>query len=223
MNQDKEKNRIVKIVVLGDSCVGKTSIIHRFCTHSFDTSKYKATIGSDFMSSEVEVAENHRLTLQVWDTAGQERFRGVGSSYYRGANALTIVFDLTNAISFEHLNYWLEEFRSMNQGVTVPVLCLGNKTDAANEKRAVQHRAAKEWAEGEGFSYFECSAKTGQRVEEAFVHTAKEILTFESKHAGERTSLFSDTKDTVSMLRQSPGGLGDTKSLKPSKRKGGCC
>ena len=223
----KERNRVVKIVVIGDSCVGKTSIIHRFCTKSFDT-KYKATIGSDFMSREVEVAENHKLTLQVWDTAGQERFKGLGCSYYRGANALIVAFDLTNAFSFEHLNYWLEEFRSVNQGVTIPVLCLGNKFDAAKQTRAVQTRTAKEWAESEGFSYFECSAKTGHNVDEAFVHTAKEILTFEGNHPGDRISLFSaDNMATVNMLRQSrsgindAGGFGDTKSRIP-KCTGGC-
>lgn len=205
----KGRNRIVKVVVIGDACVGKTSIIHRFCTHAFDT-KYKATIGSDFMSRDIEVAEGSPpITMQVWDTAGQERFKGLGCSYYRGASALVICFDLTNAVSFERVSYWLDEFRSVNQtqGLTsIPVVLLGNKTDAAKLNRLVQYKQAKEWADQEGFTYFECSAKTGHNVEEAFFHTTKEILASEGTNPGDRISVFSsDTMATGDMLRVRSG------------------
>ncbi|XP_059490954.1 ras-related protein Rab-34-like [Neocloeon triangulifer] len=120
--------RLAKIVFVGDCGVGKTCLINRFCKRIFD-SNYKATIGVDFEVERFDVL-GVAFNLQMWDTAGQERFRSIASSYYRGAHALVVVFDMTNLLSLAHCHQWLEEAMTANcRGPKPLVFLVGTKKD----------------------------------------------------------------------------------------------
>mmetsp|Transcript_15296 Transcript_15296/g.19848 ORF Transcript_15296/g.19848 Transcript_15296/m.19848 type:complete len:113 (+) Transcript_15296:39-377(+) len=102
------KKVLLKVIILGDSGVGKTSLMNQYVNQRY-TEQYKATIGADFLTKEVTI-EDKLVTLQIWDTAGQERFQSLGVAFYRGADACILVYDITNAKSFDGLDTWREEF-----------------------------------------------------------------------------------------------------------------
>lgn len=163
----------LKVVLLGDGAVGKTSLRSRFIHKKF-TNNYKATIGADFITKEVVVEEEYggvkRATMQIWDTAGQERFQSLGVAFYRGADACVLVFDVSVYKSFENLNNWRREFLVQADPFDpdhFPFLLIGNKVDV--EERAVSRPVAERWAKANNnMPYFETSAKDGTNVEEAF-------------------------------------------------------
>ena len=126
---------LVKVVVLGDSFVGKTSLIQMF-QHSKYTEVFKPTIGADFSNKEVQL-DDRVATLQIWDTAGQERYQSLGSAYYRGADCCCLVYDVTNPDSFEHLMTWKQIFMSKSnpkQPQTFPFLVIANKIDMEDKR-----------------------------------------------------------------------------------------
>jgi Ras-related protein Rab-7A len=167
------KKQLLKIIILGDSGVGKTSLMHQYVSKKFDN-RYKATIGADFLTKEVEI-DGQAVTLQIWDTAGQERFQSLGSAFYRGADACILVYDVTQQESFAHLTSWMEEF-NIQAGKRDSVL-IGNKTDLV-EKRQVTGKTAQAWCakNDESIKYFETSAKENSGVEEAFLAVATAAL-----------------------------------------------
>ncbi|RNF05896.1 Rab7 GTP binding protein [Trypanosoma rangeli] len=186
------KRQLLKIIILGDSGVGKTSLMHQYVNKKFD-SRYKATIGADFLTKDLEL-NGQVVTLQIWDTAGQERFQSLGSAFYRGADACILVFDVTQQESFSHIGAWLEEF-NIQAGKRDSVL-IGNKTDLA-DRRQVASKTAQAWCaaqsgdaavaaadgsntnsgpEGCCMRYFETSAKENTGVEEAFLAIATTAL-----------------------------------------------
>merc|ERR1712132_13889 len=112
MSSSTRKKVLLKVIILGDSSVGKTSLMNMYVNRKFNN-QYKATIGADFLTKEVMVDHNgdHRLvTMQIWDTAGQERFQSLGVAFYRGADACILVYDVCNLKSFQQLDSWREEF-----------------------------------------------------------------------------------------------------------------
>ena len=136
------KKQLLKIIILGDSGVGKTSLMHQYVSKKFDN-RYKATIGADFLTKDVEI-DGQSVALQIWDTAGQERFQALGSAFYRGADACILVFDVTQQESFAHLTSWMEEF-NIQAGKRDCVL-IGNKTDL-EDKRQVSSKVAQQWCQ----------------------------------------------------------------------------
>lgn len=172
------KKVLLKVIILGDSGVGKTCLMNQYVNKKFDN-RYKATIGADFLTKELEV-EGTLVTLQIWDTAGQERFQSLGSAFYRGADACILVFDLTSQESFQHLTSWHDEF-IIQAGSNKEFVLLGNKCDL-EEKRVVSQKGALAWCtkhstdESNPIQYFETSAKDGLNVEQAFVAVAKAAL-----------------------------------------------
>ena len=167
----------LKVVMLGDGAVGKTSLRARFIHKKF-TNNYKATIGADFITKELVVEEEYgsrKVTIQIWDTAGQERFQSLGVAFYRGADACILVFDVTVYKTFENLNNWRREFLIQADPYDpdhFPFVLLGNKVDVPD--RAVSTVVAERWAKANNnMPYFETSAKDGTNVEEAFRTLAK--------------------------------------------------
>lgn len=155
---------MLKIILLGDSGVGKTSLMRQFVSGKFE-SRYKATIGADFFTHE-EVIDGRPVNLQIWDTAGQERFQSLGSAFYRGADACMIVFDITSSESFSHITTWLQEF-TLQAGQKDMVL-IGNKADV-QDRRQVYNRGIQQWCTEQGdMPYFETSAKQNTHVAAAF-------------------------------------------------------
>ena len=133
---DKSPDFLFKLVLIGDTGVGKSCILLRFADDAF-TESYISTIGVDFRFRTIKV-ENKTVKLQIWDTAGQERFRTITSAYYRGADGIIMVYDVTNAESFGHVNDWLKEVNRYASESTCKLL-VGNKNDMEN-KQARDHR-----------------------------------------------------------------------------------
>jgi len=166
------RRALLKVILLGNSGVGKTSLLERYITNKFSM-MYKATIGADFMTKEVEL-ENHKLvTLQLWDTAGQERFQSLGTHFYRGADCCILVYDVSIRESFDDLELWRKEFL-IHAGIddrdadSYPFVLIGNKVDKENE-RAVLYKTAEQWCEKHGnVPYVETSAKDATNVQQAF-------------------------------------------------------
>ena len=157
----------VKICLLGDVNVGKTSIASRFCKNSF-TDNYINTIGGAYQQQNIVLNNGAKIKLHIWDTSGQDRFRSMTNLYYRDAQVAILTYDVTNEQSLESLNYWLNE---LNDKVEIDnmVLCLaGNKSDIESSKRQVSTAKGKAFAEEHNMIFYETSAKTGAGVKELF-------------------------------------------------------
>eukprot|EP01129_Flabellula_baltica_P008348 TRINITY_DN3304_c2_g3_i3.p1 TRINITY_DN3304_c2_g3~~TRINITY_DN3304_c2_g3_i3.p1 ORF type:complete len:201 (+),score=32.51 TRINITY_DN3304_c2_g3_i3:232-834(+) len=157
----------LKVIILGDSGVGKTSLIGQYVTNRFED-RYKASVGADFCSKDITL-DHQNIHMQIWDTAGQERFRALGSSFYRGSDCCMLVYDVTSRQSFESMEIWRQEFliqAAPSNYEEFPFVVIGNKIDL--EHRDVSKADAQKWCKGYNYSYFECSAKEGTLVETAF-------------------------------------------------------
>lgn len=171
----KSKSQL-KIIVLGDSGVGKTSLLNRFVTSEFSQT-YKATIGADFMRKEIVIDEKH-ISLQLWDTAGQERFQSLGSAFYRGADACILVYDITMLKTFDSIISWKQEFLNQcgpSDPNTFPFMVVGNKCDLEND-RTVSIAKSNQWAREQDLPLIEASAKDNIRIEDIFMEIVKKAL-----------------------------------------------
>ena len=178
----------VKVLLIGDSGVGKSSLMLRFSSNTF-SEEISATIGIDFKVKATEIVdpttnERRSITMQIWDTAGQERFRTLTSSYYRGAHAVVLVYDVNEPQSFQNLSKWLEEAKtfcgSSSSGATSAAvfLLIGNKIDraaAAAGPMAVPKASAQEFARENKMLFCLCSAKTKEGVVDAFDEVARAV------------------------------------------------
>ena len=161
---------IIKIVTLGDSMVGKTSIVYRYFENKFNES-ILSTIGIDFKTKYIKVRDASVKVL-IWDTAGQEKFRNIAKQYYQGANGVLLVFDVSDRKSFERIEYWINEIKENNKIDSMYLVIVANKIDLIN-KRVVTREEAEKYAEKNNISYFEVSAKTGVGVHEMFNNITK--------------------------------------------------
>lgn len=172
------KKNILKVIILGDSGVGKTSLMHRYVNDKY-SQQYKATIGADFLTKEVAV-DDKVATMQVWDTAGQERFQSLGVAFYRGADCCVLVYDVTNAKSFENIKTWRDEFlvhANVSSPETFPFVILGNKVDIEDNKKTVNAKSAQELTKSLGnIPLFLTSAKDAINVDSAFEEIARNAL-----------------------------------------------
>ena len=171
---NNQKKTVLKICIIGNSGVGKTSLIIRYIKNKFDN-QYRITVGADLFSKEVKY-NGKTYVLQIWDTAGQEKFQSIGSAFYRGSDACVLVFDLTTKKSFEALENWKKEF--INQGgvkneESFPFIVLGNKCDM-KDLIDVDTNDADAFCEGNGkMGFFETSAKNDLGIQKAFEQIIK--------------------------------------------------
>ncbi|KAK9664046.1 hypothetical protein RND81_14G016000 [Saponaria officinalis] len=163
---------VFKYIVIGDTAVGKSCLILQFTDKRFQP-KHDYTIGVESGSRMITI-DNKPLKLQIWDTAGQERFRSITRVYYRGAAAALLVYDITRRETFNHLASWLEDARQHGNGNMTTIMLVGNKCDLAR-RRAVSTEEGEQFAKQHGLIFMECSAKTAQNVEDAFIKTAGTI------------------------------------------------
>ncbi|XP_028776578.1 ras-related protein Rab11A [Neltuma alba] len=170
---------VFKVVLIGDSAVGKSQILARFARNEFSLDS-KATIGVEFQTRTM-VIQHKTVKAQIWDTAGQERYRAVTSAYYRGAVGAMLVYDITKRQSFDHIPRWLEELRN-HADKNIVIILIGNKSDLENQ-RAVPAEDAKEFAEKEGLFFLETSALEATNVETAFMTVLTEIFNIVNKHS----------------------------------------
>ncbi|MBA0753879.1 hypothetical protein Gogos_021513 [Gossypium gossypioides] len=168
---------VFKVVLIGDSAVGKSQILARFARNEFSLDS-KATIGVEFQSRTL-VIEHKSVKAQIWDTAGQERYRAVTSAYYRGAVGAMLVYDISKRQTFDHIPRWLEELRG-HADKNIVIILIGNKSDLENQ-RAVSTEDAKEFAQKEGLFFLETSALEATNVEAAFLTVLKEIFNIVNK------------------------------------------
>mmetsp|Transcript_3417 Transcript_3417/g.4787 ORF Transcript_3417/g.4787 Transcript_3417/m.4787 type:complete len:211 (+) Transcript_3417:140-772(+) len=172
MSDRNEYDFLFKVLMIGDSASGKSSMLLRFSDNSFFES-HICTIGVDFKIRSLHLDDNKIAKLQIWDTAGQERFRTITHTYYRHAGAVIIVFDLSNRTSFNSLPMWVQEARRFAPK-HVQIILVGNKLDLA-ASRQITMDEAREFAASQGFDYLETSAKMNTNIDNLFHLAANKL------------------------------------------------
>jgi len=162
-----------KLLLIGDSNVGKSSILLRFTDDDFEED-HPCTIGVDF-KVKLMLWNDKKVGLSIWDTAGQEKFRSLTSSYYRGTQGIILVFDVTDRSSFEHLDKWISEVDTYSTSDNVVKLLVGNKIDK-EKSREVKRDEATRFAREREMMYLECSAKTRHGIQQAFEELVHKIM-----------------------------------------------
>ncbi|KPA76550.1 putative small Rab GTP binding protein [Leptomonas pyrrhocoris] len=191
-----------KLVLLGESGVGKSSVVQRLMKNAFSES-INSTVGASFFRYTCNVGEDTVVYFDIWDTAGQERFKSLASMYYRGAAAAMVVFEINLADTFEKAKFWVRELH-VNSPETLVVL-VGNKKDLESERQVSLADAQRGAAEMNAL-YVETSARSGEGVQEAFQTVAQKLA---------------ETNSTA-IVREG-GVVGQAESATPRRRDGGCC
>jgi len=172
-SKNSQYDYLIKLLLIGDSGVGKSCLLLRFSDDTF-TTNFITTIGIDFKIRTIEL-DGKRIKLQIWDTAGQERFRTITTAYYRGAMGILLTYDVTDENSFQNIRNWMkniEEYAAEN----VNKILIGNKCDLV-EKKVVDSQKGQQLAANYGIQFLETSAKNNINVEEAFISIARDIKT----------------------------------------------
>ena len=165
MTEDEENyNMIFKIVLVGDSGVGKTNLLLRYLKNEFNT-QTKATVGVEFGNTKVQI-DNALIKAQIWDTAGQERYRSITSAYYKGAHGALIVYDITRKDSFDSVEKWLSDLKNNGEEKMV-IMAIGNKCDMVNE-RVISTEDGEAKAQRNNIAFLETSALNATNVAKAF-------------------------------------------------------
>jgi len=167
-----EYDYLIKLLVIGDSGVGKSSLLLRFADAGF-TDTYISTIGVDFKIKTIEI-DGKTIKLQIWDTAGQERFRTIVSSYYRGANGVILTYSTIDQESFTNLDMWRKECESYAPENVSIVLC-GTKSDDV-KNRQISLEEGKSYAERYNYKFLETSSKSNKNVDEIFIEIATQVM-----------------------------------------------
>jgi Ras-related protein Rab-1A len=199
-NNQQGHDALFKLVLIGDSAVGKSSLLLRFADDSF-TDSYISTIGVDFRFRTLKLGDK-LVKLQIWDTAGQERFRTITSAYYRGADGIITVYDVSNQESFEHVQDWLQEVNRYASPGTVKLL-IGNKSDRSD--RVVTTEQGEAFASNLDMPFLETSAKTSENVEAAFLAMASELIKSKGSSSGGGNDANSGNKVNINNSQSSQG------------------
>ncbi|KIY73437.1 GTP-binding protein RAB5 [Cylindrobasidium torrendii FP15055 ss-10] len=194
-----------KLVLLGESAVGKSSLVLRFVKDQFDDYR-ESTIGAAFLTQTVTLEHNTSVKFEIWDTAGQERYKSLAPMYYRNANCAVVVYDITQPASLEKARTWIRELQRQADPSIVIALC-GNKGDL-EARRQVSQEEAKKYADEEGLMWGETSAKSGDGVSDIFMAIAKKLpLTAPPPRAG--ASRNTPGRPAVDLNKQAAGDSND--------------
>ena len=172
--QEKQKEIEVKIVLLGNINVGKTSIASRYCKNSFNEHHIN-TIGGAYQQQKVVLNNGAIVKLHIWDTSGQERFRAMTNLYYRDAQVAILTYDITSESSFTGIEFWIEELKYKVENENMLLFLVGNKCDVNDEERKVAKNKGKKFAEDNNMLFYETTAKTGAGVKELFGEVASKV------------------------------------------------
>ena len=192
-----------KILLLGDSSVGKTCFLKRYTDNTFQDA-YLSTIGFDFKYKFVTLEEGKTVKVQLWDTAGEERFRTIAKSYYKGAHGIVLIYDVTNRKTYDNIRKWMNQIKD-DSSSNISIILVANKIDCENEFRQVTKEEGEVLAKNNNLPIFEASAKDNINVEESFKYLIEEI--------NKKISHF--TVQTTTKLNN------DNKNIKQEKK--GCC
>lgn len=210
--KDEYYDYLYKIVLIGDSGVGKSNLLSRFTRDEFNLES-KSTIGVEFATKSV-MTEGKVIKAQIWDTAGQERYRAITSAYYRGAVGALLVYDISKRISFDNVARWLKELRD-HADPNIIILLVGNKSDLRHLRTVAQDDAAG-FAAREELAFIETSALDSTNVDTAFHKILTEIYLLRS-----REKLLDSSEHRISPSRADPVFL--SPEPKPELKKKGCC
>jgi len=201
-----------KVVLLGEGCVGKTSLVVRYVENKFNE-RHESTLQASFLTKKLSIG-GKRVSLAIWDTAGQERFHALGPIYYRDSNGAVLTYDITDEDSFQKVKNWVKELRKM-LGTDICLMIVGNKVDL-EKQRNVPVAVAEEYAASVGARHFQTSAKQNKGVDEIFLDLTKQMIeqadkteSAKQKNGGTRSS----TPGNVVLLDES----------EPPPAKSGCC
>lgn len=203
-----------KLVLLGDSSVGKSSIVYRFVKDSFDEFR-ESTIGAAFLSQTIKINEDSDepetvIKFEIWDTAGQERYKSLAPMYYRNANAALVVYDVTQQDSLIKAQAWVNELKNKVGDEDLVICLVGNKVDLCDEeseedKRAVGTEEARSYAAEQGLLFYEVSAKSGLGVKQIFQSIGEKLYeTKKDEFAAARNRQLGSSNDQVNVQLQRP-------------------
>nr|XP_039264618.1 ras-related protein Rab-9B-like [Styela clava] len=208
-----DQSQVLKVVLIGDGGVGKSSLMNRYITGKYDGQSYH-TIGVEFLNKNITL-ENKKYTLQIWDTAGQERFKSLRTPFYRGADCCLLVYAVDDEQSFHNLDLWKKEFLfySNIEDRSFPFIVLANKCDVDPADRQVSEDQAKLWCQQNGgYPHISTSAKDSTNVDTCF-ETAVRKTAVSQLHTGE-ASISNLTSGTPSV---------NLKTMAATNRSSGCC
>ena len=211
MTEKKDYDYLFKILILGDSFVGKTNILKRFIHNEFDSTT-KETVGVEFDSKNYNFGEK-TIKAQIWDTSGQERYRSVTKAYYKGAKGALLVYDISRRITFENIDNWIIDLRT-NGDKDILIILIGNKSDL-NSKREVNKDEAETKAEQYNIAFLETSAKNGDNIDKAFSELVEQV------YNANKTSI---EKNDVKVEGNNEDGISLQKDdVDEQKKNKGCC
>ena len=198
MSEKKQKELLYKILLLGDSSVGKTCFLMRYSDNTFQEI-HMSTIGLDYKLKNVQLDDGKIVKIQIWDTAGQDRFRSITKNYYKGAHGIILIYDVTSRKTFENVKNWVSQIKEEVSDKVIIIL-VGNKIDDESNRK-VSKEEGKKMANDCGLDFFETSAKSGLNIDSTFNELVKK------------------TVETYSKI----DGKGDKLNSKKSGKKKGCC
>ncbi|EGR28304.1 Ras family protein, putative [Ichthyophthirius multifiliis] len=201
-NNAQNYDAVLKFLVIGDSGVGKTCVLLKYCDDTF-TNVHLTTIGIDYKLKQ-EIIDGKKVKLQIWDTAGQERFKTITQSYYKGATGIILAYSVIDPNSFKNITDWMKQI-NMHADANVKKIIIANKCDMKDERK-VSTKEGEDLAEKYNVNYFETSAKDGLNIREAFRCIAKQAF---------------DTIDFSSLKQQ--GVISVNGGNKNQQKKEGCC
>jgi len=210
---DDDYDYLFKVVLIGDSGVGKSNLLSRFTRNEFNLES-KSTIGVEFATRSIQV-DGKTIKAQIWDTAGQERYRAITSAYYRGAVGALLVYDITKSVSFENVERWLKELRD-HADSNIVIMLVGNKSDLRH-LRSVNTEDAQAYCEKEGLSFIETSALESTNVEKAFHQILTEIY-----HIVHKKAIDADDKG-AKLPNKGTSIVVDHPQEEGAKKKSTCC
>ncbi len=178
---EEQEPPLYKILLLGDSTVGKTCFLLRYMDETFIDS-HMATIGLDYRLKTMILGEQKIVKVQLWDTAGQDKFRAITRNYYKGANGIILIYDVTNINTYENIKKWLNEIKEEISD-KVSIILIGNKIDNENQRKITKEQGEK-LANEVNIPFFETSAKTGEGIDAAIKDLVKKVMVYISKKNG---------------------------------------
>ena len=167
------EDTVYKVLLLGDSSVGKTCFLLRYCDRTFQEA-HLSTIGLDYRLKTMTLKNNKNIKLQIWDTAGQDRFRALTKNYYKGANGIILIYDISTTQTFENVKVWINQIKE-EANANVIIYLVGNKIDLPKDKRTVSEEEGQKLADEYKFLFKEASAKEGTNVNEIFQELVEKI------------------------------------------------
>ena len=170
---------VYKVLLLGDSTVGKTCFLLRYCDKTFQEA-HLSTIGLDYRLKSMTLQSGKNIKLQIWDTAGQDRFRAITKNYYKGANGIILIYDVTNRQSYENVKNWITQIRE-EANPNVVIYLAGNKVDVSEEQKVVKTEDGKKIADEFNLPFYETSAKNGVNINKIFEELVEKVDEIYSK------------------------------------------